>query len=103
MKLFLSGAISNYPNYKKEFEFFKYKLEQMGHTVISPADVVPPNIDYEEQMKLCFILIDFCQAVCFMPNWHSSSGSRRENMHAQSHKYKRYYFSADRESIYEAE
>ena len=37
--LYLSGAISNNPNYKREFEAARKDLIDAGYTVISPLDI----------------------------------------------------------------
>lgn len=89
MLIFLSGKISGMPNYKEQFEYYKYLLEQQGHQVLNPCEIVPAYIDYEAQMGMCFKLIDIAKAVCFLPNWSDSDGSKRENMYAQSKLYRR--------------
>ena len=95
MKIFLSGAISGRKHYKKEFEYYQFLLEQQGHEVLSPAEIVPFNMEYENQMSMCFNLIDQCKAICLLPLWFTSQGSTREYHYAVAKRYKIFVISGN--------
>jgi hypothetical protein len=95
MKIFLSGAITGRKHYKREFEYYQFLLALQGHDVISPAEIVPFNMAYEDQMSMCFNLIDSCKAICLLPLWHTSQGSTREYHYAVAKRYKIFVISGN--------
>lgn len=80
-RIYLSGAITGVPNYKKDFEIIKLDLQSKGYKrIINPAelDEVIINGDYEEYMEICIKLIDMCDLVILIPGWEKSAGANRE-------------------------
>jgi hypothetical protein len=83
MKYYIAGKITNNPNYKKQFEEAQKQLEMEGHRVMSPA-ILPYGFDYEDYMKVCFAMIDVCEAMYMLENWTESPGANREFERGQS-------------------
>ena len=83
MKVYIAGKITGDPNYKQKFKVKEMKLTHIGHNVMNPA-LLPDGFGYEDYMKICFSMIDVCDAVHFMPCWEDSEGAKREFQYATS-------------------
>lgn len=75
--VFISGPISNCPNYKSKFAAAEKELTEQGYIVLNPT-ILPETMPYEKLMSICFALIDQADAVYFLDGWQDSDGSRRE-------------------------
>lgn len=77
-RIYLSGPISNCPEYRRIFSAAQELLESMGYDdIVNPAElcrVVPNNYPYDKVMILCLDLLNECDAVLFLPNWQKSHG-----------------------------
>ena len=82
MKVYIAGKITGNPNYKEQFEKTEAMLKEQGHTTMNPA-ILPDGFDHHEYMKICFSMIDVCQAVYFQPTWVDSIGARMEYRYAR--------------------
>ena len=83
MKISISGEITNNPNYKEDFERAEYYLqrEYPNDESINPALVnsfLPKSTTYEEYMRMCFCMLDMCEAICMLKGWEKSCGANRE-------------------------
>ena len=83
MKIYISGAITNNPNYKEDFERAEDYLqrEYPSADIINPALVnsyLPKSTTYEEYMKMCFCMLDMCDSICMLKGFEKSCGSNRE-------------------------
>ena len=83
MKIYISGAITNNPNYKEDFERAEDYLqrEYPSADIINPALVnsfLPKSTTYEEYMKMCFCMLDMCDGIFMLKEWSKSCGSNRE-------------------------
>lgn len=83
MRIYLSGPITNEPNYRRNFKTARTILENMGYTdIVNPAElcqvVNPEHMDYEQIMIVCIDLLMTCDAVLFLPGWNNSHGCGRE-------------------------
>jgi hypothetical protein len=73
---FLSGAITNNPDYIGDFARAKIKYgEHM--TIISPA-FLPIGLQHEQYMRICKAMIDECDMIIFLDGWEESRGSNEE-------------------------
>lgn len=77
MKIYIAGKITDNPNYKEQFEAVQKALEQEGHAVMNPA-ILPPGFEHHEYMKICYAMIDACDAVYFLDTWEDSKGAKME-------------------------
>lgn len=89
-KLYLSGAITNNPEYKKQFTR-KYKELEEKYIVLSPL-FINANLEWKEYMHIDLAMIDVCDVVYMMKGWKDSRGAKIEEVYAQF---------KDKEIIYE--
>ena len=83
MKIYISGAITNNPDYKEDFERAEDYLqrEYPSADIINPALVnsfLPKSTTYEEHMKMCFCMLDMCDSIYMLKGWEKSCGANRE-------------------------
>ena len=83
MKIYISGAITNNPNYKEDFERAEDYLqrEYPSAEIVNPALVnsfLPKSTTYEEYMKMCFCMLDMCDSIYMTQGWEKSFGANRE-------------------------
>ncbi len=83
-RIFISGKISEDGNYIKKFERKQDELRVQGYLVFNPATIIDPFIEYDEQMKQCFELIDLSDRVYFLRDYRTSKGSMMEYNYAKS-------------------
>ena len=83
MKIYISGAISNNPNYKEDFEQAEDYL-QRGYPnaeIINPALVnshLPKSTTHEEYMRMSFCMLDMADAIFMIDGWKKSCGASQE-------------------------
>ena len=82
-RIYLSGPISNDPNYRRNFRSAQEILENMGHKdIVNPAElckvVNAESFDYEQIMNICLNLLENCDTILFLPGWKESHGCGRE-------------------------
>ena len=83
MKIYISGAITNNPNYKEDFERAEDYLqrEYPNDEIINPALVnsfLPKSTTHEEYMGMSFCMLDMCTAIYMLKTWNKSCGANRE-------------------------
>ena len=83
MKVYIAGKITGNPSYKQQFAEAEKKLREKGHTTMNPA-VLPDGFEHHEYIKICFSMIDVCDAVYFLSNWQDSIGAKMERDYAKS-------------------
>jgi len=77
MKIYIAGKITGDPNYKQKFAMKEMELMAQGHKVMNPS-ILPEGFDYEDYMKVCYAMIDTCDAILLLPDWKESNGAVRE-------------------------
>ena len=82
MKIYIAGPITGAPDYKDTFNQAELFLQNKGHTVMNPS-ILPEGFEHEEYMKICYAMVDVCDAVYMLPNWERSKGAQLEFLYAQ--------------------
>ena len=85
MKIYISGAITGTDDYMERFARAEKELTAKGYSVVNPAKVnaqLPEDTSYEEYMKMCFCMLDICEAIFMLKGWSKSCGSNREYWYA---------------------
>lgn len=79
---YLSGPITNNPDYKKQFAWSAKQLTRMGYDVINPAalsQVVPiEELSYDTIMEIDMLLLSKADYLIQLPGWEKSRGANRE-------------------------
>lgn len=78
MRIYISGGISNIPDYKERFKKAEEFLTSKGYTPINPTVLDELPLNYEEYMDLDLALIDICGAMYMLKDWEKSCGANRE-------------------------
>ena len=81
MKVYISGKITGLDpvEAKKNFIKAELRLRNQGHTVMSPKGVMDfLGFEHEDYMHVCRAMIDVCDAIYMLANWHTSKGAREE-------------------------
>lgn len=80
MRLYVIGPVTGRENLNCEaFEEARTKLEQAGYMVWTPHDIVPPDADHEEAMRLSIRTLLHLDGVAMLDGWDESQGARLEN------------------------
>ena len=84
--IYLSGGITNNPNYKSDFASAEKFLNDMGYIVINPANLeeVAEGLSSEQYLHICYRLIDISKAIFMVSGWKKSKGANAELTYAKS-------------------
>ena len=85
MKSYVAGKITDNPDYMEQFAEAEKALKLAGHAVMNPT-ILPPGFEHHEYMKVCFSMIDVCDAVYVLNNWRDSKGAKMEVEYAMGKK-----------------
>jgi hypothetical protein len=80
MRIYIAGPMTGHPNNNyPAFHAAADKLRAKGHDVKNPAENSPPVPEtWENWMKLALAQMVTCDAVCLLPDWHTSRGAKIE-------------------------
>ena len=81
MKIYISGAITGTNDFMERFAKAERELTYIGYSVVNPAKVnaqLPEDTNYDEYMKMCFCMLDMCDAIYMLNGWEESRGANRE-------------------------
>ena len=85
MKIYIAGKITDYPEYKDKFNAAEESIRAAGDIAVNPAklnDILGDNFEHDEYMQVCYRLIDLCDGIFLLDNWHDSIGARLERAYA---------------------
>jgi hypothetical protein len=81
-KVYIAGAVSDNPNYKRQFNAARDLILASGKIPIDTS-WMPLGLDYEDYMHVSFACIDIADEVYFMHNRIDSNGAKRELDHCK--------------------
>lgn len=76
-KVYISGAISTDPNYKKHFKRAERKLIKRGDGVFNPC-CIPVIFSYWQFMSIDLAALACCDTIYMLKGWHESRGAKIE-------------------------
>ncbi len=82
MKIYISGAITNNPDYEQQFEAAEKAFEAEGLTPVNPAK--NNGYDYKSYIDIGLIELMNCEAIYMLPGWQKSTGARLELQYAKA-------------------
>ena len=88
MRIYISGAITDNPNYKEDFARGEAKLREKypDAQIVNPAKLseVFPDGAWGEYMAICKTMLAMCDAIYLLKGWQKSKGAQWEYQYAQS-------------------
>lgn len=87
MTVYISGGITDVPDFKDRFKKAENHLRELGFNVINPAglqdNVTVGDFTHSDYMDICVALLELSDCAYFLDNWESSGGATAEFQHAQ--------------------
>lgn len=75
--IYISGPITNNPDYQRDFNRMENELQVEGYTVLNPAKL-PQGLTDAQYTRIDLAMIDAADAVVLLPKWAESQGSMLE-------------------------
>lgn len=92
MRVYISGPITNNPDYVKQFEEAENKIKSMGYNACNPVryanslrEKYGREPTWDEYLKFDLELLADCDAITMLPGWKDSKGAKLENEYALTH------------------
>lgn len=84
--IFISGPITDEPNYKNNFICAERKLKLLGYEVVNPT-ILPIISDWDRDvyMDICINLLCFCDSIYMLIGYNKSIGALQELEFARRH------------------
>ena len=88
MRVYLSGPISENPNYIEDFSSIEDLLNRQGFEVINPVRLsnAYSGLSYKAYMQIDFMLLNVCDAIYMLDGWKTSKGASLEYLLAKEMK-----------------
>lgn len=86
MLIYISGRITNNPNYREEFKEAEEWLKAKGYTPLNTTnlDTALPKLSYEQYMQIDYTLVDIADGIYMLADWQDSKGAKAELSYAKS-------------------
>ena len=75
--VYICGKISGDHSYLEKFFAAECELRRRGFAVMNPA-CLPSGFEHHQYMRICFKMIDACDALCLLPDYGTSNGASTE-------------------------
>lgn len=86
MTVFISGGITDVPDFKVKFKAAEKRLRELGFNVINPAglqdNVAVGDFSHYDYMNICVALLELSDCAYFLDGWDKSDGSKEEFFYA---------------------
>nr|WP_315104212.1 DUF4406 domain-containing protein [uncultured Catonella sp.] len=87
MTVYISGGISNVPDFKEKFKAAEKHIRGLGFNVINPAglkdNVMVGDFGYADYMNICLFLLESADCVYMLNGWERSEGAKTERKSAE--------------------
>ena len=94
MKVYISGAITNDPDYMEHFAAAELELLKMGHIAVNPAKMssiimhqfledAKIEYDHDDWLITVLVLLNQCDAIYLIKGWDRSQGAVIEHQEAK--------------------
>ena len=86
MLIYISGRITDNPNYVDDFFNAEKWLIEQGNETINPSnlEITFPSLKYEQYMALDYKLLEMADGIFMLHNWQKSKGACAELSFAKS-------------------
>lgn len=81
MIIFISGGITDVPNYQENFNNMANLLKAKGHIPLNPA-CFPKGLENKDYMSFGFKMLNCADAIMMLNNWQNSKGATLEFQYA---------------------
>ena len=78
MKVYIAGKITGDANARDKFWEAEKQLQANPDTVVLNPSVLPPFMQREDYMRICFAMIDTADIVMLLDDWMDSPGAKLE-------------------------
>ena len=92
--VYISGGITNVPNYPTKFRVAEELLIKLGFNVINPCrcnDILPPNSEHSDYMVISLAALSLCDSIYMLKDWENSKGANMEFEYALRKGYKIFF------------
>lgn len=83
MTVFISGKITDNPNYREEFAQAEKMINSYSGLVALNPTILPLGLNNRDYMQIGLQMINNSDAIFMLPNWTESSGARVEHSYAK--------------------